>query len=749
MEKYKKEHRIGSFLLLLLILFSVIIGSVSLTFADDAPKDDTGGAVGGDPTNSKASKWQHAAGSPWNGSGTTDAWKTFVRKSNKRSEQGLINTINNLKYPAGFNGDDLATSCQKSEYIWWYGNGKGNFFTLAGPTHNLVKDGDPVSPDALDSFERYKNSAHGRAHWGGDPGVIIVCSASYEDSKAPITLQAEKDSFQYDGNPHTVSGWKLVKGQLKSGHRVKATASRTEINPDVYEVKFSEANVFDRNDNNVNDQYSDIIELPGELIIWEVPPPDEKVDEEGFWRCIDMQNDSATAYTKNATSGSHVITPGGYLQSGFDEVTTPAGHHALGGITLPRHRAPLSSWQSWKSTFQNGSRDNISPELNLEAMGVSEMLSEHGGVYDITKTLTEETYEAVHCQPQTRREIRRCRSFVRSDGSRSRSCWTELTPWENSGGRIVWSTSGPRTNYDYFSYQLLAVNCNKEGFQRAVSQAGGNTSITIGNADGSGFLETPLISGRNAGRLGKSGETSRYSFYTDGTSCQVFTCVNDVLSSSQHDAKNNIRENPLFTEEFKELSITEHNRTNEDNELVFFRDNNDRTVRADVWYVRNTGLRDLMSRPTENAKDTVANLYGGTPELDITTIHPLGYPNGRLTSHGLTNWNGHHNKFNVRSQWASDDGKPYELGLAWRYKADWANEVAGRADGDKVTGTSRTFSGEFDAVCEFKNENSNIAKAQIPNTPHVNRILPNRNIIWDEEEALRVLFTRSVTNEKR
>ena len=744
----KKNNKIISYLL----LFILIISFISTSMIQNVFADSGGGTGNAGTPGTGAGVWWHKRSDD-----NKSAWDQFMDLNDYDTETSMTNKLNNLPNAQGFGeGDDLAAACKKSEFIWWYGSdhewtstkGKtykpGYLYTQAGYTHELPKstheNNTPESDDAKDSFNEYLKSDHGRKYWGGKPGVIIVCSATYEKPKLPITLQANSGTFEYNGKNHTVSGWTYVDNtnkNLKPGHRIEASASKTASNPGVYDVEFSSINILDNSGKNVNNEYSEIKGRKGELIIWNKPPESQ---EGPLWRCVDYTTESVTAYTKNGTSGSYVYSPGGRMNNDSKEVPTPAGEHAADGWTLPVYGDSISVWNNWKSTFVNGSRTNMTPELNLEGMGVSSILSQHGGVYEITKTLTKDTYTATHCQPQIREEEKKCGTFVNKNGSKYKKCWTELTPWKDDGPRMIDSTSKKPSEKEHSSYQLFAVNCNESGFNRVRNEVGG-TVIT--NGKGSGMLKTPTIPGPNAGILGKgSHETARAGFYTNGTSCQkVYNCTVERQVRANNDSDNNLNEKPLFTQE---VEIDKHNKVNEDNQLVFFRDNNDRTVRADVWYVRDTRQSDLTSYPKDPAKQTYVKLYGGTPELAITTIHPLGMESEyfKPTDPGVKSWNEHINKFNIRSQWASDEGKPYELGINWKYEAEWKNSVPGRVNGDNII-SNKDYSGSFDVYCEFKNIRGTYP-ANIPRTPHVNGY--SNSPKWNPAHALRVIFSRAVTN---
>lgn len=742
-----------------ILSIAIVIFAILTSF--NVVEASTGGSSGYNPNESGAGTWWHARGGS---AGSSEAWDFFVSKQAPHySESSLANMINRLPNAQGFEGKSLSESCKESQFIWWYGSNRswtdynnggtgrikhfrsGNMYTESGYTHglNINQNGQSMFDDSWVSFESYKKSTHGQSNWGQKPGVILICSATYAPQKKNLVIVANSGKFEEDGNYHTVSGWKWdpTSQSIKSGHSLLATVSRTEKNHGRYYVNDFKNKKVVHGNKDVTNEYK-INTKRGILIIWNEPPPPPTGPDT---RCIDSKPDSATAYTRNATEGRHVYSPGGSMSGMFLEDLTPAGEHAQEGMTLPAIGAPKSQWDFWKQTFLNGSKTDMSPELNLDGMGVSNTLSKHGGVYEVDKKLTKETYNITHCQRQKRHLVTKCSSFTNSDGQSYTSCWQEWSEWYNYGPREVESKRGPETKYEHSGYQLFAVNCNKNGFNRVVNQKGGEI---VHSGQGSGFLKTPVIPGRFAGTLGKSGETRNSAFYTDGTSCQeAYNCSSNRLSSASNDADNNIEESPLFTEEAIDKDGNKvHNKTNSKNELVFFRDNEDRTVRADVWYLKNTGANDLFSNPTAPANETLANLYGGTPEISITTIHPEGDESDKLTGIGTYSfYRNHVNKLNVKSQWASFKGEPYKLGLNWKYIVDWKNTIPSKVDGDKIV-SNKDFNGNFKAYCEFKN-NAGSYPANIPKTPHANGY--SNSPKWSTSEALKILFTRSVTDEQR
>jgi hypothetical protein len=334
----KKNNKIISYLLLFILIISFISTSmIQNVFAD------SGSGSGSEGTHRGAGIWFHKESDE-----NKSAWDKFMDLNKPHdTEASMTKKLNKLNGAQGFGGgDDLAASCKKSKFIWWYGSpnkwtsttGKtykrGYLYTQAGDTKALF-DLNDYGHDAKTSFNEYLNSAHGRKYWGDNPGVVIVCSATYEKPKLPITLQAKSGTFEYNGKNHTVSGWIYVDDtnkNLKTGHRIVASASKTARNPGVYDVEFSSINILDSSNKNVNNEYSKIKGIKGKLIIWNKPPESQ---EGPLWRCVNPKTESVTAYTKNGTSGSYVYSPGGRMNNDSIQNVTPAGKHAADGWTLP------------------------------------------------------------------------------------------------------------------------------------------------------------------------------------------------------------------------------------------------------------------------------------------------------------------------------------------------------------------------------------------------------------------------------
>lgn len=741
--------RVITFLLIIMMALPFLTNTVNAGGFGEGVGD--GGASGGH------AYWHVAEG--------TNAWDTFKSiQSSQRDWAWLINWINNnslgYQYPDG-SRESMEDTCKRSKYIWWYGKGDtGRMYTQTSGSNNIPQNyWKPMSTDAELSLKGYKKWSK---LWSGGQ-VVIICSAMYENPKPdpePVKIVAKSGTFQYDGSYKTVEGIddnKSDLSKLKSGHTAKATIKRREKEVGAYGVEVKNVKIVDGSNRDVSEEYL-ISTEDGVLII--TPRKDPPPDTDDTWRCVDHRSDSAKAYVFNTTSGSYGFTPAGApgLNSTYGERWTSAGDFAKQN-SVPGPGDSLTSWNSWKSSFQSGS-DTVTPDLDLQGARVSDVLSKYGGVYNITRSLREDTYNSTNCQPQTRRlEQKTGRSsytVCSSTPDGGRSCSTrpysytyyEWTPWANSGGRIVWSSSGPSSRTDRYNYQILSVNYNRDGFNSVRNSVGG-TVLSLANGDAGAVLQTPERSGAGPGPLGTGSHvTAKSSFYNDGDSLRkAYVCTVAPNSSANNDANNNQGNAHLFTE-YNESAEPgkKYGLPNDEGQLVFFRDNNDRQVRADVWYPKPTGKSDLESYSGNPAKRTWAKIYNNpnpTPEIELTKIAPWNAKNDTINYVNSEKvYNGNHNRFLVKSQWTSDEGKPYQVGLNWEYKATGYNIVPKVVDGYKVKSMTDLYEYDFDVYCDFKNTTGDY-QANVPITPFVNE---QTSRIWSANDAIRTLFTRSVSD---
>lgn len=682
----------------------------------------------------------------------------------RRNKAAFINTINKLG--TGFNNgtttETLYVSCSKSDYLWWYGEYGWNYMFTQTRGSNLIPAGNWQSMDGETRavFNDYKawSKKNGGAWERGQ--VVLICSGAFMRPKPKpvnITVSAESGTFQYDGKDKTVKGHKLTAGSLKAGHKLDVTATLTKRNVGGYPVKVTKVNVLDGKGKNVNSEYN-IKTVDGSLVIYHKDVTDTK---DPFSRCITEKTDTASAYTLNTVRGSHGYTPDGAPTLKTLESTLTTGAEAIKS-TAPKPNDSEASWNTWKTKYQ-GASSTSTKDINLDGAGsnVSQVLGQYGGVYNVSRKLRKDTYTMKSCQPQARVKVEQTGTKTvpivtkNPDGTTSTTNKTvtykylEWGPWSNKGGRKITSISAA-TTYEDSTYQILSVNCNIPGFNAVKDSIEGETVRALSDGRGA-YLKTANKSGTAFGDLGKPTHTTgKSSFYTDGPSCN-FTCVVDKQpDTSTSDAKNNRSESLdkfNFTEVLKDSQV---GYPNNDGRLVFFRDNENREIRADVWYPRATGRQDISVE--QKAKNTVAKIYNNpdpTPEIELTTIIPSASnsPLDKITSiNSEKKYPGEINKFNVKSQWASDTNKPYRIGLNWIYQGTGNSRVPSKLNGTSIV-DDKTNSYKFDVICDFKNSTgsfiANSPQAPFVGTAHaIGKVSPK----WDANQAIRALFTRSVSD---
>lgn len=802
----------------LLFVLVVILSLLISPFQANAT-DDTGWGGGGAPTEGGAAGWVGYTGEKWDGipGTTTEAWEAFLAKQKQIGKfSNISGTINGLTTSNGFKNPDgttmlLSHSCQRSQHIWIYADTKTHeWYTRAGK--NDVNPPVNISSPQSNAWKYFLTLDKSITNWGKRPGPVIVCSGSFQGTtqtkpKPTITLKANSGKFKYDGSPKTVSGSKHIAGVLIKGHVIDAISTRTETEVNSYPVTFQHAKIMFEGKNVTADKYEKIITIDGLL---EITKPDVKLPEEQeLYRCIPAGGDSVSnIIIENILKVEPVNIPdtaGAFLYPDEISEDTPAKNLMN---NPPSVGSTISSWNSWKSSVQAvGNEREIGLEFNDYHMN---LLSTYGGVLDILIEHKREELSVEFCQPQTRIKYWVSNPIYDSKGNYIGDAgWYAYTPWQNSGEKLITQVDGsnPVDSLE-FSYQVLAVNCNTDEFNQLLGALGGKVakSTLIPNV-GAGMLQTKiephnpsnLVLGRttSGGIIGKTGTSA---FYVDGNTCKENgLCTAEKLMSSlnfgHHDAVNNIGKisneinSPLFTyfnpkeNEYAGEVPAGHgmseglsgaqNASVDNKALVFFRDNQNRVVRSDLWRLKGAN-RGFIIDESKPAEGTYVRLFeGGTPDIAITTIQPLheglDYPysqgyidfdnesNNDWQNNGVAKMTNNPsytdfypraiNRFNFKSQWTSDERDPYKLGLTWLYTVTLERNVL-----TGVTNTSTTFTEDktygVEVACQFYNEYSTSRNAVINKQPHVRSYVDSNDIQWNPQESLKVIFSRSIS-EKR
>lgn len=551
-------------------------------------------------------------------------------------------------------------------------------------------------------------------------------------NKKPVTVTIDSATKKYTGRKLTIDTWKRTAGGLVSGHSLKVTTSGGGTNVGYYTISPNTVKVM-RGATDLTTNYS-ITTITGKLTIY-----DQTTTIQTQTRCDTRPSESASADVRNTTSGSPQYVPqGARFNSTSTSRWTTAGNYANSNPI--KTGDSLSKWRSWKSTFENGS-SSTTPDISLESIGVTSNLSQYGGVYNITGVTRRDTYKVDICQPQYRQRT----VTTTTTPTGTTTTYGSWSGWTNDGSAKVNRVYSSTTANIYTYYQILLVNCNDNGFTdeggkyiqgfNQIYNKFGIEKHSLGST--SSFMRTKNYTSLSQLPLGKTGDTANSKFYTDGTSCDIFKCTSTPLVSANNDANNNQSDPELFNE----IDRGEYLKTNS-RMLTFFRDNKERQVRADVWYPKTIDRVDVKIYSANPAHKTYVRAYKGTPEIGITTIKPWGTSMGKITRlNTTTTYNGSINRFEIKSQWASNEGKPYEIGVNWEYKARVLNKAPTTVNGTSIKNT-RSFESFFDVNCPFRNTTGEV-KGSISETPFANgRSVP----IWNSDHAIRVLFSRAVSD---
>lgn len=748
------------------------------------------------------------------GQASKSAWNQFVDTNTKYSGNptgglgyglsSLKSAIDNMSV-SGMNGS-LSSLCEDSDVIFYHSFGPQGYQHGSGypsaPANGVWWGGGNryVSSHA---WANNSSSTHTRSNWmkynsaghmlqttgGGGPAggtrepilrsyfstfnsawtsgrTVLICSASFtKPDPLAITVKANSGVRRYTGSTIRLSGAEVVGGALKQGDVLNVTAWGEGIEEGDYPTEVKSVTIM-RGSNNVTGEYK-ITKQKGNLkIIKDIPQPPTETGP--LDQCIDYRNFSFRGPVRVRTSAvSSKSGNGGSLGSSVfsGNEMTQLGSYVSGRPITSLIGSPESTLNSWMNTVNSLKWNTNSPSVSLS--GFESNMSRYGGVVDIARNYQEQTFSARTCQPQKREVVPQVPVYApvdpkKPDGEKyivgykpgPGDVGEGYTAWKNFGPRKVdWASSGgiydqsdgggngAQNNY----YQIMSVNCNRDEFNSIYSSYG-SRRLSLASGDGSGVMQT-----RNYGYRGQlpllGTRAGQNSFYTDGDSCkEAFKCTATKLSSSSNDAKNNRGDDQLFSEDQGGSFGT----VNQDGELVFFRDNEDRQVRADLWYPRNPSAGDLSANSGQTPSETVVNwLPGGTPTIDkdMVTISPWGNEAGKLTSLGSRSYSGEVNKYLIKSQWSSDEGKPHKFEVSWRYQATATNIVPSRADGSNVLSMSSQRSYNFPIYCGFENVNNSNQQASVPNTPHVSGA--GASPVFGKGSSIKTLFTRSVSDTNR
>lgn len=715
----------------------MIITSLFLVSQAEAGGTGSSGGTGGTSNNGQVGGWKAIASDSTIVNGSTQAYKDFYKKANAGSSLnnvgGKLETIlASNKYVKGYGvkpGSSLLEDCKKSRYIWYYAKDNQGLSTWIGKNVHPSLDKMPLEASGSYTVLEKVWTQAGRDGLLGPGGIVIICSWAWETPepvKEDLILTANSGKFLYDGSPKTVTGHSTRGVRTDKGHReVSALARSTRTDVGTQKVPFAvKAKVVDSAGKDVTKEYN-VRYVYGDLTITDEKPPGDPET------CKPTGSHTVKTFGKNTLTASGDFVGGANQSSRFNNAYTAKDGR-------PREGATRSSWLAWAAGWVPIGKNDLKTNT-VDISQAADSIRKFGGV--ITSTSDYEYYSltASFCQPQKRD------AKIDEDGNVS---WG---PWYDVGPEIV--ASSPEGSFtgekEYFTYQILGVNCNAEGV-RALMASGklnGATAISGGpmDRDGSVLIQTKTVglttSPYNHGltKLG-IGESCKTAF---GQACtDVAISGNDSINNKPNDSINNKPESPKFLEQEPKDG---EGKPDTDGLLKFFRDNKGRTVRANLWYV-DLNTENFNSQTGKKAENSTFNLFEGTPEIAITDFIPNGGSKIAALNSEQT-LRGEVTSFIAKSQWASDDGHPYKLGINWAYDTIATNHGPTDITGGPVGKTGvEAKPNVFEAYCIFENEGGRYA-AEIPENPfHDKKPL---KINWKKESSAKVLFNRAVSDKSQ
>lgn len=318
------------------------------------------------------------------------------------------------------------------------------------------------------------------------------------------------------------------------------------------------------------------------------------------------------------------------------------------------------------------------------------------------------------------------------------------SPYSNTAtGTTITMKSEMGTMENTGFYQMISVHCNPEDF-KALINSGNGITVTNGSAElvdgtisGSAITKkypkqpTHLDFGDTSNPNAARAATGVLGFYDK--EC-AFECTPDSKTSNAqaNGAKNNVELTGNVVDGTRKGAKTSYSTgAVNSNSLEFFRDNDKKQVKVDLWYPVRNGV--VLYDGEDPVTTTVSRWEKGTP-------HPQSTSGGKFTMTSTNgnkplftgkdkvktqkNWNheefnnanstilpGKHDSFYLSSTWASEQDRPQVFNIKYEYKPMvnsriYTNNIGFGANGKQNLGTASTVATAIDGKCYVNYRNS-------------------------------------------
>lgn len=283
-------------------------------------------------------------------------------------------------------------------------------------------------------------------------------------------------------------------------------------------------------------------------------------------------------------------------------------------------------------------------------------------------------------------------------------------------------------------WQMISVHCNQADFNALV--AAGNGIKVLDSGDSTKAISAVAYSkkydrqpsvldfGDAKNPNAAMAATASLGFYDKECPFECTPSATGNGASKTNGAVDNIENKPVG--ENKITNDSKYGAKSTDSNSNFFelfRDNQDKTISADVWYPKSEGV--VSYDGSAPLTTTITRWNEGTPGISdsnggkftMTTKDGNQLFTGNQKPENQRNWNtgtfsnatstvlsGLHREFNVKSTWASEENKPQVLNLKWEYAPNvstnvFTSKVGFGANGAQKTGEAVTLTTSIQGKC--------------------------------------------------
>lgn len=399
-------------------------------------------------------------------------------------------------------------------------------------------------------------------------------------------------------------------------------------------------------------------------------------------------------------------------------------------------------------SLQNACKETDLTNTDVELTQKNKEGLAEGGVLNVQLSSTNMTFTSsksketfVSCKAFEEEEVKKGQ-WVRT--GKSKDC-SKNHPKEKNVTPTVNKLSYQTTPKDNGFWQIVSVHCNKAEFDKLVQASGAKVIEATENPNGTisalayskHYDKTPQYfdfgdkSNPNAD-LAKSGHLGFYDKEC-GYRCVPANANSPVDNiRDQAPAVNGTKGDPANVNKSGYGAVNGENNTNN---LEFFRDNERKNIKVDVWYPANVdGVSYNPKDPIQNKSTTVVKWAEGTPSTGANNggefkmfgksgsnweamfIGNAKTPATQTNAFGITakmdasktphahTLRGIVNEFEVQSNWASDSDKPHKFNFKWEFAPVVKTIVPNKGmgfdkDGKAVYGTQSTANANVEGKC--------------------------------------------------